>query len=227
MTQDDGLLDSTAGEIATVFTGGVGSALAGRLFGVVRKEVERARSVAIAAAEDVTGLKREDIAEKIADDPRLVPLVARTLYAIGMTNQDEILAALGAALGDAVSNPTRIDEVELIVIGLQDLRRTHISLLRTLAGEPRWLSRTDRPPYDDMQPVAVTALGEAERWNVEAIAEVSGLDDDEIAVLVTALANAGFVRALGVYGGTGYQVTSQGRTLLAVLETYDARRRNR
>jgi hypothetical protein len=142
-----------------------------------------------------------------------------------MTGQDEVLEALGAVLGNAAAHPDRADEAEVLLLGIEAIRRQHIALLRVMAGPPRWRSK-DPDPYADMQPAEVTASGETERWNIEALAEANGVSEDQAALAATGLANAGFARALSVYGGTGYQVTELGLKLLEVLEVFERQRRS-
>src|SRR3954447_61548 len=68
----------------------------------IHEEWARHRSTALRAAERTSGLSREDLAETVSADPRLVPLVTRLLYAAGMNGHDGTLRAMGAAFGDAV-----------------------------------------------------------------------------------------------------------------------------
>ena len=59
--------------------------LASRVTRSFRDEYRRNTSTALSAAERRAGMSREELAEAIADDPRLIPLVTRLLYAAGMT----------------------------------------------------------------------------------------------------------------------------------------------
>lgn len=217
--------DELLGALAGALTLGLASDPVARLSVRARAEFARTRSVAIRAAEDLTGMSREELGETITAQPQLVPIAARVLFQAGMTGQDEVLEALGAVLGDAVAHPDRADEAELLLLGVEAIRRHHIALLRVMAGAPRWRSN-DPEPYADMQPPEVTALGKTERWNIEALAEVVAVSEDQAALAATGLANAGFARALSVYGGTGYQITDLGRKLLEVLKVFEAHRRS-
>lgn len=216
-------VDQFVGALAGVVTLGIGTDPVARLTATARAELARTRSVALGAAEDLTGMTREELGDRIAANPRLVPIAVRVLWQAGMTGQDEVLEALGAVLGDAAADPGKADEAEVLLLGIEAIRRQHIALLRVMAGTPRWKSE-DPEPYADLQPAEVTALDEAERWNVEALAEAAGVTEDEAALTATGLANAGFARALSAFGGTGYQVTEMGQTLLEVLGVYEARR---
>ncbi|RNM12226.1 hypothetical protein [Nocardioides pocheonensis] len=221
--QETDWVDEFVGALAGMLTAGVATDPMARLSAKARAELARTRSIALRAAEDLAGMTREDLGERIAANPKLVPIAARVLWQAGMTGQDEVLEALGAVLGNAAAHPDRADEAEVLLLGIEALRRQHIALLRVMAGPPQWKSN-EPEPYQDLQPVQVTALGEAERWNVEALAEASGMTDDQAALAATGLSNAGFARALSVLGGTGFQVTEMGQVLLEVLDVYETRR---
>ena len=107
-----------------------------------------------------------------------------------MTGQDKVLDALGAALGDAAREPSRVDEVELLVMGLEDIREQHIRVLALLSSE------------------GGGAVGIAARGN---------MSEDDAAALLTRLANAGFARTESLWSGLGYGITTLGQTLLDVL----------
>jgi hypothetical protein len=216
-------VDEFVGALVGAVTLGVATDPVARLTASARAELARTRSVAIRAAEDLTGRTREELGEIVASNPHLVPIAVRVLWQAGMTGQDEVLEALGAVFGNAATHPEKADEAEILLLGIEAIRRQHIALLRVMAGPARWKSG-DPEPYAGLQPSEVTALGEAERWNIEALPEASGDSEDQAALAATGLANAGFARAPSVYGGTGYQVTEMGRTLLDVLALYESRR---
>lgn len=185
-----------------------------------RDEITRNQSRALKAAELLSGLTREDLAERIAADPRLIPVATRVLFAAGMTGQDEVLDALGAALGTAVSDPDSAEDVDLLLLGLQNLRRHHITLLRRATGTPQWLGMPD----EGKQPETSTGcdLIEADTWHLNALAVLTHASEDSTHVVVRGLVNAGFMRGVaGAYGSQDYYVvTSLGRTLLDVLAQY-------
>ena len=97
----------------------------------VREEWARNASKALRAAERMSGMSQE-LGDRISEDPRLIPLVIRVLHTAGMTGQDPILAALGTALGSAVRDPDKADEAELLLIGMTNLRKHHILILRIM-----------------------------------------------------------------------------------------------
>ena len=87
-----------------------------------------------------------------------------------MNNQDEMLDLLGAALGEAAADPGRADEVDLILLGLTNLRAEHIKILETMATSPRWL----RPHREGRERERQGSTA----WNPEALAESTGLSED-------------------------------------------------
>lgn len=205
LTNDDDLPDDLfAGLVGMVpVAGSLLSPLAARLSRNVREARERNASTALAAAERVSGLTREELAAAIADDPRLVPLLTRLLYAAGMTGQDEMLKAMGAALGDAVRDRQRINEAELLLMALAELRTHHIDVLRVLLTEPP-------PPADN--PSGKGA------WVMNVIAEQAGLREDFTSLCLMGLVNGGLAVPQTLWGATGYAPTDIGRTVLEVLD---------
>lgn len=220
MTDDDWRDDALAALVSmTPFVGPLLEGPARRLSVQMRAEHRRNGSRALDAAVAMSGLSRDDLAERIASDGRLVPLVTRVLYAAAMTGQDEILDALGAALGTAANDPDQTDEVELLLIGLTDLRRHHVRVLRSAAGPPIWLE--PEREHDGVEPAKIAPVDDAQSWNIEGLASVSGLQTEVAYIAATGLANAGFLQAFSAFGGTGYQITSLGRNLIDVLTQYE------
>jgi hypothetical protein len=166
----------------------------------VREEWERNHSKSLRAAERISGMTREDLADNISEDPRLIPLAIRVLYAAGMTGQDVILRALGTALGEAVVNREKIDEAEMILIGLAELRKQHITILKIMSAEPPE-STPDNPHY----------------WHSRLLAETSSFTSDLVNVYLSGLARSGFIRQVGNAYGVCHEITQLGRTALEVL----------
>jgi len=85
--------------------------------------------MALAAAESLTGLQREALADWIAATPEAVPLVVRVLHAAGNSGIDRTLRALGEALGRVYQEPAQRGREELIVMALDGLTDEHIEVL--------------------------------------------------------------------------------------------------
>jgi hypothetical protein len=149
-------------------------------------------------------MSREELAEAIADDPRLIPLVTRLLYAAGMTGQDETLKLLGTAFGDAVRQRDHIDETEMILSALSDLRKHHVEILQLLA--------TPAPPPPDAE-----AEGAHGAWWPALLGERSGMREEFVILCLAGLTNAGLVRTRNTYGGPSYEPTEIGLNILDVL----------
>ena len=158
----------------------------------------------------MSGLTREELAERICTTPELVPLLTRVLHEVGMTGQVEVLDALGAALGDAIREPSRSDEVELVLIGLESVRKQHIRVLALLREAP-----------EPSAPNSATATDPEPLWMRAADVAARGVATEEsAAALLTGLANAGFAREAGAAwdSGVSYRITPLGETLLDVLD---------
>jgi hypothetical protein len=196
---NDRLTDDLAGG-ALELVPGIGPLLAPfakRASRSIREEWERNHSKALRAAERISGMSREELADNISDDPRLIPLATRVLYAAGMTGQDAILRALGTALGDAVRDRERIDEVELLLIGMANLRQQHIIILEMM-NRP---SRRGDPPY----------------WVSEDLAHASGFSRDLVTMCLPGLVGSGLIRQADNTYGVSYEITGLGQTALGVL----------
>jgi hypothetical protein len=62
-----------------------------RMFNAIRDEWGRNRSKALKVATKVSGLSRGDLAERIENEPELVPLLTRLLWEAAMTGQGPLL----------------------------------------------------------------------------------------------------------------------------------------
>ena len=135
-----------------------------------------------------------------------------------MNNQDEMLDLLGAALGEAAADPGRADEVDLILLGLTNLRAEHIKILETMATSPRWL----RPHREGRERERQGSTA----WNPEALAESTGLSEDVAWQCVLNLEISGFARSKPMPGfgisepSTGYSVSPLGEVVLDVLRQH-------
>ena len=176
-----------------------------RLTRKVQAERKRNTSVALRAAEWVSGKSREDLAEEIADRPELVPLLTRLLHAAGMNGHDDVLEALGTAFGDAVKEPSKVGEAELILEVLEGLTADHIRVLRVLITAPQ--DARDRG------------------WRASEIAGHE-MSLNTALICVATLGARGLAQELQGFGGTPglYGITDTG---LIVLDAVDEARRAR
>ena len=173
------------------------------LFGKVREEVTHSRSIALLVAEQRSGLSREDIAERIAEDPRLVALFIRLLYAAGMTKHEQTLRAMGAAFGQAVGERDFLDECELILTALADLTANHAAILLLLSTDPPELA------------------GGPNAWTPDRLVRSSELPARATTLCLAALVARGLAETPTGFGGlTICSITSLGREVLEVLRAY-------
>jgi hypothetical protein len=194
-----------AGAVALIpVVGPVLAPLGKRAWESIRDEWAKNHSKALRAAERVSGMSREDLADRISENPRLIPLAVRVLYTAGMTGQDTILQALGTAFGDAVRDPEKIDYVELLLIGIADLREYHIVILRIM---------TEKQPHPSVP-------GEFIYWGSDPLAEKSGYSRDLVDICIAGLVRSGLIHQVGEVYGVAYEITDLGRTALEVVDEY-------
>jgi len=210
-TERDSLSDDFVEGIVSLIpmAGPLAAPLARRLSRAVRAEHARNFSVAIKAAERMSGRTREQLAEAIEEDPRLVPMVTRLLYAAGMTGQEESLWLMGAAFGDAVREPDKLDEAEMILSAMTDLRAHHVQVLRLVA--------TAAPPPPDSDTEGAKGV-----WWPAVIGNASGMREEFVILCLAGLSSAGLVRVSATWGGDAYEPTGMGLALLEVLGVLEA-----
>lgn len=194
-----------AGMVELVPGGSLVSGPIARLAKAARQEHGRRRSVAIAAAVDMSGLgSPEDLAEAIAEDPDLIPLLTRVLYAAGMNGYDEVLETLGAAVGSAVADRSRVDEVSMILTALENLTRLHIQVLGAATYRARQVPDT---------------FGMAELMD-----HAEDMSEDHVKIALAGLVAIGLIETVSLYGGFGWRVTPLGRRVLRLIHTYRDRK---
>jgi hypothetical protein len=203
---DDRLTEDLAGGVVELIPGAgpILAPFAKRAFRRMQEEWARNNSTALRTAERISGMTREELADHISENPRLVPLAIRVLYAAGMTGQDAVLRALGTALGDAVRDPEKIDEAELLLVGMADLRKQHIVILEIMTEPPRPLE-ADTSFY----------------WHSELLADKSGFSRDLVNMCISGLARSGLIRPVENAYGVCYEISDLGRTALEVLDELD------
>jgi hypothetical protein len=207
MPDDGGLPDELAASVVELipFVGPSLAVFAKRGSRKIREEWMRNTSKALRTAERVSGLSREELTDRISEDPRLIPLVIRVLYTAGMTGQDSILRALGTAFGDAVRDPEKIDEAELLLIGMGNLRGRHIHILEIM---------TENLPHPSLPDIYVY-------WTSENLASKSGYSRDLVNICASGLLQSGLIHQVGDAYGVCYEISDLGRTALQVLDQLD------
>jgi hypothetical protein len=207
MTDSDGeLADELAGGAVGMIPvlGPIITPLASRFSRRLREEWARNSSTALSAAEQASGMTREELGDHIAENPALIPLTIRVLYSAGMTGQDTILRALGTTLGNAVSHPDQIDEAELLLIGMADLRKSHMDVLEIM---------TERP-LNPKDPSSVVY------WSARSIAENSSYSLDIVTMCLSGLLRGGLITAVDDAYGVCYEISDLGRTALDVRSKF-------
>ena len=92
-------------------------------------------SKALAAAESLTGLSREELADWVTATPESVPLLVRILQAAGNNGNDRTLEMLGEALGRAHQHPRQRAREELIALAIDGLTQEHLDVLSACGAD--------------------------------------------------------------------------------------------
>jgi hypothetical protein len=211
----DGLIPAlVAGTLDLLPGGGIFGVFGERATKLALEEWQRNRSLTLRMASERAGLSREDLEELVEENPRVVPLLIRTLHAAGMTGQDKTLRLLAGFLGDALADVSKISDVETLIGAVQNLTEHHIKVLEIVASEP-----SEYPGLED----------EAnDHWTTGLVVGISSMRSELALVGVQGLLAAGFVSDAGLdgggatwgdlqSGGTMLQLTDLGRTVLDIL----------
>jgi hypothetical protein len=198
--------DLAAGAVELVpFLGPILAPFAKRGSRKIREEWARNASKALRAAERISEMSREELSHRIIEDPRIIPLFIRVLYTAGMTGQDPILAALGVALGGAIRDPDKVDEAELLLIGMANLRGHHILILRIMTVNRPHPTEPDTFVY----------------WLPENLANESGYSRNLVDICVAGLMGSGLIQLGQDAYGVCYEISDLGRTALKVIDELD------
>jgi hypothetical protein len=212
---DDNLIPMlAAGALDLLPGGGLLGVFGERGTRLVLQEWQRNRSLALSLASERAGLSREDLEELVAENPRVIPLLIRTLHAAGMTGQDEAIGLLAGFLGDALADVSKISDVETLIGAVQNLTEHHIKLLEIIASAP-----SDYPQLADLA---------GDHWTTGLVIAISSMRPELALAGVQGLLATGFVSDAGLdgggatwgdleSGGTILQITDLGGTVLDML----------
>jgi hypothetical protein len=203
-TEDDPLVDDLAADALSTlipFGGTIGK----RLMRPLRAEWGRNLSEALRAAEQVSGLKREDLAEWIESDPRSVPLYLQVLWAAGMNGHDKTLRAMGAVFGHAAKAAARHDEdafedAQLALQAMRDLGARHFTVLGVLNDGQVVVDDAGRTNLGQFVPAYV--------------ADKTGLRTSVTHQCLVNLAGAGLADTVSAFGSLAYPITQLGRAVV-------------
>lgn len=204
MRRGKGLPAEVGASLSDSLIPGVGPIIKGLLSGV-QTEWERNGSVALRAAEAASGLRREELAEALREEPRLHPLITRLLFAAGMNGHDAALRAMGTAVGQAVAEPIRVEECELILTALADLSAAHTKLLLLMS----------RPPVRGEEGSHGQWF-----WTPESLLEAAAFPDQLGSLVLAALISRGLAETPPMVLGGPIQLTQLGRVVLNVLDQW-------
>lgn len=209
MTEDRGEFapELAAGLVGMVpVVGSLAQPLVKHLTSRMMEERERNASLVLRLACQRSGHSREDLAEALERDPRLVSLVNRVLFEAGMNGQTSVLQVLAGFLGDALNDTSKIDDVHALLAPIAGLSEHHIRVLEELnAG-------SEEP--DDLA-----------TWNFSSLIAAVPIRAELVLAAIQGLYAGGFAQSQGLDGGdpTGLlggeliSITPLGQTLLEVL----------
>lgn len=128
-----------------------------------------------------------------------------------MTAQDEVLVALGAALGAAASDEQAIDEAEFMLARVEDLRRHHFQILHVFDA---------RSPY---QTHRVNEAGERiDYWREDEILAKVPMRRDLVAMALSGLHSSGLLELEQMAEGNIWTLSQFGRDVLQLVAAVSA-----
>lgn len=209
-------VDGAASEIAGALVPGLGPVVSWMSPGI-RQEWQRLASRALKAAEAISGHPREDLAEIFEQDPTLMPLYMRVLWAAGMNGHDETLRAMGAVLGEAVrasdgGESESVADADQALMAMSALTPRHFRALRFMYENPKRHGVTGEPLEK-----------EDSGWIAEQFAGAAGLTEERAEWCLSGLAGAGLVRTSAAFGGAIiYKLTDLGEAVVRASDSLSA-----
>jgi hypothetical protein len=151
-----------------------------------------------------SGLERDQLGEAIANNPSLIPLYVRILYAAGMNGHDEVLRTIGTLFGGAVkevldSDTYSLDYLEAILSSLDGLGPIHFRILHALeSGQiPNESGSKDQTQHSS-----------------DLISAHLTIDQDLADMCLNNLASAGLIITVSGYSSLVYKMSNVGRQVL-------------
>lgn len=200
MAKDDNLPGSLVGDALGELMP-FGATVGKRMAGAVRREWARLTSQALAAAEDSSGLTREDFESWIESDPKAVPLYMKVLWAAGMNGHDQTLRAMGAVLGEAArasaqSRDEALERAELALQAMSGLGPLHFQVLSVLADS------------------VVIPAKNLTQFTPDYVSDKARMSESLASQCMLNLANSGLTELTSVMGGNAFPLTDLGHAVL-------------
>lgn len=153
-------------------------------------------------------MSREELTDRISESPGTLGLSTRILYVAGMTGNDEVIQILAGFLGEALADPSKIDDVEVFVAAMSQVTGRHVQVLERIGAGP--------PSRPNLM-----------HWTSGLLELELPFRSEVTQIAVNGLVAAGFVAESGFDGGgadqeaepggTVYVITSVGQAILDVL----------
>ena len=179
-----------------------GTVLGSRAVAAVAEERGRRASVALKAAERISGLTREQLDDLIADDPRTISLTIRLLQAAGNSGEESVLIMIGALAGAGYKEPDTAQRQETLLLAIEGLTAGHVNMLAVLEREQ---------------------TGPAMRFEPPQIAAWLAESEDVVRMLGMGLLSRGLIETPfgGFGGGTVYELSELGREVIGTARELD------
>jgi hypothetical protein len=184
--------------------GGFVEPIAENILQKAKEEWTRNHSKALEVAQRAAGLERDQLGEAIANNPSLIPLYVRILYAAGMNGHDEVLRTIGTLFGGAVkevldSDTYSLDYLEAILSSLDGLGPIHFRILHALeSGQiPNESGSKDQTQHSS-----------------DLISAHLTIDQDLADMCLNNLASAGLIITVSGYSSLVYKMSNVGRQVL-------------
>jgi hypothetical protein len=226
------ILGAATGPLAPV-TAAMATPLTTRMMELIFSEWGRKSNVVTAAAMQASGLGPDEFCGILADDPALMGLAQRILWAASISGHEHKLRVLGGLLGGAVaSRGDKLDETGLIVAALADIDVPHTVVLEVLTrptpdedGQKRQTAGALSGGFSIPPPRSGTDLmtWEPGAWLPEQIQNELPLPPGFVLACLSVLTRHGLAQTVGTYGGgQRFKITGFGQAMLEAMGLPDA-----
>lgn len=203
---DDGQGSNLAAEVVSEVVGAIlpgTGALTKRATEAVQREWRRNHSVALRAAERVSGMSREELDDTLLSSRTALPLYTYVLWAAGQNGHDQTLRAMGAVLGTAAQS-VRNDNLDSLA-DAEDTLRAMSSFTTRHFEVLHYLLRAQQEP---------NGPDNGTRFSLAAVAAGTGIAEDAVLRISLRLESAGVTREIrGVLMGPIWRPTDLGHAV--------------
>lgn len=199
---------STLTEIVSSVVPGTGW-LTDKVLDRVAREHEQRASKALRVAENASGMSREELADLLDGQPELVPLYLQVLYAAGMNGHEQVLRAMGAAMGLAAAaarsgDGDSFDDIELALRAMKDFTPRQFQVLQAIVKSG---GAKGDDGEDDLLPTGAPGISAS-----------LGISVERAEACLISLSGLGLVTVVQTWGGNSYPIAPLGRAVVAAAD---------